>query len=57
MLDRAWIAAHIPHQGTMCLLNAVLEWDESRIVCEAMSHNLPDNPLRAEGRLGAATRR
>ncbi|AOW12896.1 3-hydroxylacyl-ACP dehydratase [Hydrogenophaga crassostreae] len=55
MLDRAWIAAHIPHQGTMCLLNAVLEWDESRIVCEALSHTLPDNPLRAEGRLGAAS--
>ena len=55
MLDRAWIAAHIPHQGTMCLLNAVLEWNESRIVCEALSHTQPDNPLRAEGRLGAAT--
>ncbi|WP_082877092.1 3-hydroxylacyl-ACP dehydratase [Hydrogenophaga crassostreae] len=39
----------------MCLLNAVLEWDESRIVCEALSHTLPDNPLRAEGRLGAAS--
>lgn len=55
MLDRAWIAAHIPHQGTMCLLNAVLEWDERHIVCEALSHTLLDNPLRAEGRLGAAT--
>ena len=55
MLDRAWIAAHIPHQGTMCLLNAVLAWDETRIVCEALSHTLADNPLRAEGRLGAAT--
>jgi len=55
VLDRAWIAAHIPHQGTMCLLNAVLEWDEARIVCEAVSHTQPDNPLRAQGRLGAAT--
>lgn len=55
MLNREWIAAHIPHQGTMCLLNAVLEWDAQRIVCEALSHRLPDNPLRAEGRLGAAT--
>ena len=55
MLDRAWIAAHIPHQGTMCLLHAVLEWDERRIVCEALSHTLADNPLRADGRLGAAT--
>ena len=54
MLDRAWIAAHIPHQGAMCLLNAVLSWDERQIVCEATSHALADNPLRAEGRLGAA---
>ena len=55
MLDRAWIAAHIPHQGTMCLLDAVLEWDEHHIVCEARSHAAADNPLRAGGRLGAAT--
>lgn len=39
----------------MCLLNAVLHWDEHRIVCEALSHPDPDNPLRAAGRLGAAT--
>ena len=35
MLDKNWIAAHIPHQGNM-------------------SHTDPANPLRAEGRLGAA---
>ena len=23
MIDRAWIAARIPHQGSMCLLDAV----------------------------------
>jgi predicted hotdog family 3-hydroxylacyl-ACP dehydratase len=39
----------------MCLLNAVLEWDRQRIVCEALSHSAHDNPLRAQGRLGAAT--
>lgn len=54
MLDRAWIAAHIPHQGTMCLLDSVLEWDQNHIVCEALSHTADDNPLRAGGRLGAA---
>ena len=54
MLDRAWIAAHIPHQGTMCLLDRVLEWDECHIVCEALSHTAAANPLRAAGRLGAA---
>ncbi len=54
-LDHAWIAAHIPHQGGMCLLDRVIEWSEQRIVCEAVSHTDPANPLRDAGRLGAAT--
>jgi len=54
MLDHAAIAARIPHQGDMCLLDAVLDWSESTITCRAFSHRDPANPLRAEGRLGAA---
>ena len=54
MLDHAWIAAHIPHQGSMCLLDAVLEWSAATISCRAISHRDPANPLRADGRLGAA---
>lgn len=54
MLDRAWIAAHIPHQGDMCLLDAVERWDAAAIACRAGSHRDPANPLRADGRLGAA---
>ena len=38
----------------MCLLDAVLQWDAQRIVCEARSHTAPDHPLRADHRLGAA---
>ena len=53
-LDRPWIAAHIPHQGNMCLLDAVHEWSENSIACRATSHTEPSNPLRAKGRLGAA---
>lgn len=53
-LDRAWIAAHIPHQGAMCLLDHVVAWDQARIHCRAGSHHSADNPLRAHGRLGAA---
>lgn len=52
--DRAWIAAHIPHQGTMCLLDRVEAWDAGRIRCRATSHRDAGNPLRAHGRLGAA---
>ena len=54
MLDHAAIAARIPHQGSMCLLDAVLEYSETTIACRASSHLDPANPLRAEGRLGAA---
>lgn len=55
MLDHAWIAAHIPHQGDMCLLDAVVDWSENAISCRAISHTDPANPLRAADRLGAAT--
>jgi len=54
VLDRAWIAAHIPHQGKMCLLNEVMDWSEQSIVCRAISHTTGDNPLRAHGRLGVS---
>ena len=53
-LDHAWIAAHIPHHGGMCLLDEVLTWDLQRICCRSTSHRAPDNPLRAHNRLGAA---
>lgn len=54
-LDRAGIAERIPHHGDMCLLDAVIEWDEDSIVCQSDRHRTADNPLRADGRLGAAT--
>ena len=54
MVDRAWIAAHIPHQGTMCLLDRVLEWDAQRILCHADSHRADDNPLRSHDCLHVA---
>ncbi len=38
----------------MCLLDAVLSWDATRIRCRSASHRTADNPLRAHGRLGAA---
>ncbi|WP_395055633.1 3-hydroxylacyl-ACP dehydratase [Polaromonas sp.] len=48
------IARRIPHQGTMCLLDSVTAWDGDHIMCQASSHQAADNPLRAQGRLGAA---
>ena len=52
-LDRQWIANHIPHQGTMCLLDEVLTWNTSRVQCRSSSHRDTANPLRAYDRLAA----
>ncbi len=53
-LDREWILAHIPHQGRMCLLDEVIEWDAEHIRCRSATHRSTDNPLRSDGRLGIA---
>jgi predicted hotdog family 3-hydroxylacyl-ACP dehydratase len=53
MLDRAGIAALIPHEGAMCLLDGVLAWDRASITCLASSHRASANPLAARGRLDA----
>jgi predicted hotdog family 3-hydroxylacyl-ACP dehydratase len=53
-LDRQWIEQHIPHKGRMCLLDEVLSWDAARICCRSATHRATDNPLRSQGRLGAA---
>lgn len=53
-IDREWIAAHIPHQGSMCLLDHVVSWDSERMIAIATSHTAADHPLRAHDRLGAA---
>jgi len=37
----------------MCLLDGVLSWDNTRILCSALSHQASDNPLRRDGRLHA----
>jgi predicted hotdog family 3-hydroxylacyl-ACP dehydratase len=53
-MDRAWIESRIPHQGRMCLIDAVVEWSADRIVCSSSGHRAADHPLRAHGRLGIA---
>lgn len=54
MLDRSAIAAHIPHQGAMCLLDGVEHWNADTIHCVSRSHRDPHNPLASDGRLGIA---
>ncbi len=53
-IDRAWMMAHIPHQGDMCLLDHVESWDAQCMTAIATSHLDVDHPLRAHDRLGAA---
>jgi predicted hotdog family 3-hydroxylacyl-ACP dehydratase len=53
-MDRAWIERRIPHQGRMCLIDAVIECSADRIVCSSGGHRAADHPLRAHGRLGIA---
>lgn len=52
-IDRDAILALIPHQGTMCLLDEVIEWDVERIACATYSHQRLDNPLRSHRMLRA----
>ena len=43
----------IPHQGTMCLLDTVEQWDETSITCKTASHSDATNPLRRDNQLEA----
>lgn len=53
-MDRAWIEAHIPHQGSMCLLEEVLSWDSRHLRCRSATHRNAAHPLKLHGRLGIA---
>ncbi|MFT4194472.1 hydroxymyristoyl-ACP dehydratase [Ottowia sp.] len=50
---RDWIAARVPHQGRMCLLDGVLHADAGGVTCRTLSHRQPDHPMHQGGRLGA----
>src|SRR5215212_1866660 len=53
MLGREAIAALIPHQGAMCLLDRVVDWDKDHVVLATATHRSAENPLRLDGRLRA----
>lgn len=50
---RAAIAALIPHQGAMCLLERVERLGADGILCTSATHRDPANPLRRDGLLPA----
>ena len=54
-MNRETILGLIPHGGSMCLLDEVLEWDAESVRCLSHRFAAPDNPLRrADGTLGTA---
>ena len=53
LADKAAIAKVIPHAGSMCLLDGVLEYDAQRIRCISSTHRDADNPMRSGSELSA----
>jgi predicted hotdog family 3-hydroxylacyl-ACP dehydratase len=53
MIDRIRLAAMLPHAGAMCLLEQVIDWDATRILCSTISHRDAGNPMARHGRLEA----
>ena len=53
LVNRAEIANMIPHTGTMCLLDGVLQWNATTIQCVSRSHRDTNNPMRIDGQLPA----
>ena len=54
-LDRAGIAARVPHRGAMCLLDAMESCSADEIVCRIANHADATHPLRLGEHLPAAS--
>jgi predicted hotdog family 3-hydroxylacyl-ACP dehydratase len=54
-LDRAGIAARVPHTGAMCLLDAMESCSADAIMCRIANHADAHNPLRLDGVLPGAS--
>jgi len=55
LIARAELEQMIPHGQQMCLLDAVVEWNQQNIICTTSSHRYADNPLITDSRLGGMT--
>jgi len=47
MIDRDTLCGLIPHAGAMCLLDSVINWNETEISCLSETHSKSENPLRS----------
>lgn len=53
MSDPEDIAALVPQQGRMCLLERLHHWDDVSVVASTRTHHDPENPLKSRGQLSA----
>ncbi len=53
MLTTEALYTLLPHDGRMCLIDELIEWDAQRILCRTRSHLAADNPLRSDQGLDA----
>src|SRR3990172_4278478 len=53
IISKADLNRLIPHQGRMCLLETVEQWDRVSITCRTASHRDVTNPLRRDDQLDA----
>jgi predicted hotdog family 3-hydroxylacyl-ACP dehydratase len=53
LITRDGIRGLIPHAGSMCLIDAVLDWDGDSIRCASASHRDALHPLARHARLAA----
>lgn len=53
LVDRDTIESMIPHQGAMCLWDAVTAWNDASVTLRSATHRDPGNPLRSDGTLRA----
>ena len=53
LIDADEIARMIPHSGSMCLLDAVLAYDDESIHCVSTRHSREDHPLYLDSALSA----
>ena len=53
MSDVRQLYDRLPHSGSMCLIDEIIEWDRDSVHCRASSHRQIENPLRIADRLPA----
>lgn len=53
MLEKSEWSHLIPHQGLMCLLDTVIDWQDEHIHLRTDTHRNIDNPLRSDDMLRA----